>query len=377
MMQAHQNVPAQMGIQNIYVLADSSGIPHSAGSSASNSPNHYERYSPSNLMDLSSPSEHRALPDFTHSQHTLQGYQPLVNNYQFYENYDEDKRFHHAQQSEEKFNPYKKDLSPFDYNRNSPSFLSEHSRENEHNIYLPASSPTSDIYHSPGAKGAKINSSQSSRLTIFEPTSESPIEYKPTIHTEFHLNPSRCIQEELTRDSQFSSSGGDPSLTTRNYNVNNVQKINGKRKRKISYNNGNDSECESIPSSIGSKTKVRRKNPGSFEELQTQRVMANVRERQRTQSLNEAFTNLRKIIPTLPSDKLSKIQTLRLATRYIDFLNQLIARCPIEAIENRCNIDENSQTIGGGSTSCSYVIHERLSHAFSMWRVESEWNANL
>jgi hypothetical protein len=41
-----------------------------------------------------------------------------------------------------------------------------------------------------------------------------------------------------------------------------------------------------------------------------QRVLVNVRERQRTQSLNEAFLSLRKIIPTLPSDKLSKIQTL-------------------------------------------------------------------
>jgi twist-like protein len=48
-----------------------------------------------------------------------------------------------------------------------------------------------------------------------------------------------------------------------------------------------------------------------------QRVRANVRERQ---SLNEAFSSLRKIIPTLPSDKLSKIQTLKLASRYINFL---------------------------------------------------------
>ncbi|XDA75510.1 hypothetical protein R6Z07F_005673 [Ovis aries] len=63
-------------------------------------------------------------------------------------------------------------------------------------------------------------------------------------------------------------------------------------------------------------------SPQSYEELQTQRVMANVRERQRTQSLNEAFAALRKIIPTLPSDKLSKIQTLKLAARYIDFLYQ-------------------------------------------------------
>jgi Helix-loop-helix DNA-binding domain len=49
-------------------------------------------------------------------------------------------------------------------------------------------------------------------------------------------------------------------------------------------------------------------------------MSANERERHRTQSLNDAFARLRRIVPTLPSDKLSKIQTVRLATRYIDFL---------------------------------------------------------
>jgi len=54
--------------------------------------------------------------------------------------------------------------------------------------------------------------------------------------------------------------------------------------------------------------------------LTLSRPSANERERARTQSLNEAFARLRRIVPTLPSDKLSKIQTVRLATRYIDFL---------------------------------------------------------
>ncbi len=75
----------------------------------------------------------------------------------------------------------------------------------------------------------------------------------------------------------------------------------------------------------GKKNPAKKKPPQSFEDLQTQRVMANVRERQRTQSLNDAFSQLRKIIPTLPSDKLSKIQTLKLASRYIDFLYQVNA----------------------------------------------------
>ena len=50
---------------------------------------------------------------------------------------------------------------------------------------------------------------------------------------------------------------------------------------------------------------------------------ANIRERDRTKSLNEAFSKLREIVPTLPSDKLSKIQTLKLASNYIDFLNKV------------------------------------------------------
>lgn len=100
--------------------------------------------------------------------------------------------------------------------------------------------------------------------------------------------------------------------------------------------------------------------PQTFEELQNQRVMANVRERQRTQSLNEAFSNLRKIIPTLPSDKLSKIQTLKLASRYIDFLYQVLSQ------------DEADQKMAG---SCSYMAHERLSYAFSVWRMEGAWSS--
>nr|CAD47857.1 TWIST protein [Enchytraeus coronatus] len=96
-----------------------------------------------------------------------------------------------------------------------------------------------------------------------------------------------------------------------------------------------------------------------FEDVHTQRVIANVRERQRTQSLNEAFAHLRKIIPTLPSDKLSKIQTLKLATRYIDFLFQVL---------------QNDDMEMKMPTSCGYVAHERLSYAFSVWRMEGAWN---
>ena len=52
---------------------------------------------------------------------------------------------------------------------------------------------------------------------------------------------------------------------------------------------------------------------------------ANERERGRTQSVNGAFAHLRQLIPTEPVDrKLSKIETLRLATSYIAHLATML-----------------------------------------------------
>ncbi|XP_070695960.1 twist-related protein 2-like [Pempheris klunzingeri] len=115
------------------------------------------------------------------------------------------------------------------------------------------------------------------------------------------------------------------------------------------------------PSSGPSLSPVPGRSPGGLSALDDphgQRVIANIRERQRTQSLNDAFASLRKIIPTLPSDKLSKIQTLKLASRYIDFLYQVLQS------------DEMDSKLAG----CNYLAHERLSYAFSVWRMEGAWS---
>lgn len=133
------------------------------------------------------------------------------------------------------------------------------------------------------------------------------------------------------------------------------------RKRRSIRKDAEDSDS-SVPGKRGKKScsgsGASSGSPPSIEELHSQRVMANVRERQRTQSLNEAFAALRKIIPTLPSDKLSKIQTLKLAARYIDFLCQVL----------------QSDELDSKMASCSYVAHERLSYAFSVWRMEGAWS---
>ncbi|XP_055072010.1 twist-related protein 2 [Misgurnus anguillicaudatus] len=145
------------------------------------------------------------------------------------------------------------------------------------------------------------------------------------------------------------------SLVTSEEELDRQQQKRFGRKRRHSKK----SDSSSSPSSVTKRNK--KPSPSttqSYEELQNQRVLANVRERQRTQSLNEAFSSLRKIIPTLPSDKLSKIQTLKLASRYIDFLCQVL----------------QSDEMDNKMSSCSYVAHERLSYAFSVWRMEGAWS---
>lgn len=55
------------------------------------------------------------------------------------------------------------------------------------------------------------------------------------------------------------------------------------------------------------------------------RLKVNARERDRTQSVNTAFTTLRTLIPTEPCDrKLSKIEILRLAKSYIEHLDAVV-----------------------------------------------------
>lgn len=124
-------------------------------------------------------------------------------------------------------------------------------------------------------------------------------------------------------------------------------------------------ETEEQRRSRSKRSKASRKKTQSFEEMQIQRVMANVRERQRTQSLNEAFASLRQIIPSLPSDKLSKIQTLQLATQYIEFLYQILSNS-----DSAGSSDSNSDA---GSEHGKYLAQDKLSYAFSVWRMEGEW----
>jgi len=120
------------------------------------------------------------------------------------------------------------------------------------------------------------------------------------------------------RHSPDSSQNDAPAMTT-SVAISNSSSCSRRRRKRA----GADG-CGGGESTDNGKSARQRRRPTSVEEQHAQRIQANVRERQRTQDLNQAFSSLRDIIPTLPSDKLSKIQTLKLASCYIDFLMDLL-----------------------------------------------------
>lgn len=86
-----------------------------------------------------------------------------------------------------------------------------------------------------------------------------------------------------------------------------------------------------------------RKRIKSASQQAQQRQAANMRERRRMQSINEAFEGLRSHIPTLPYEKrLSKVDTLKLAISYIQFLGEMLKK------------DKNGNEIGLNGLSRNY-----------------------
>ncbi|XP_013189701.1 twist-related protein-like [Amyelois transitella] len=183
-------------------------------------------------------------------------------------------------------------------------------------------------------------------------------DYKPQLYSSYEQQ----YQRQAPRSFYFDDSNSQDKI--RNYYENNELP-----KLVDAYQSSEDRSSENEEQKRSRKrSKSSRKKAQSFEELHIQRVMANVRERQRTQSLNDAFASLRQIIPSLPSDKLSKIQTLQLATQYIEFLYQILSNG-----EAGSNSEGSSDA---GSEHGKYLAQDKLSYAFSVWRMEGEWTTN-
>ncbi|KAF6215953.1 hypothetical protein GE061_000290 [Apolygus lucorum] len=113
----------------------------------------------------------------------------------------------------------------------------------------------------------------------------------------------------------------------------------------------------------GSERTRRRQGRCAVQQLQ-QRQAANLRERRRMQSINEAFDGLRAHIPTLPYEKrLSKVDTLKLAIGYINFLSELVRNDKSHQEVGktlgkvRSASKEQKKVIIRGSYGCPYAAH--------------------
>ena len=85
------------------------------------------------------------------------------------------------------------------------------------------------------------------------------------------------------------------------------------------------------------------------------RQNANARERDRTQSVNTAFTTLRTVIPTEPANrKLSKIETLRLATSYISHLHTVLM-VGLDCIDQPCMKHHQLARLASSSSTAAGV----------------------
>ncbi|KAL0099867.1 hypothetical protein PUN28_019945 [Cardiocondyla obscurior] len=384
------------GVQGVNGVGVVGAVAHVDGSNPENNPamTRYDRFTPpAHLVDLSGPADHQP----QQSQHGLAGgyqhhHQVPVEytdlSHIMFKNPEETRYHHHphhpAGHHREQLE-YEQRLHSTD---NSPEFLSDYSRDHEQQSMC--LTPSSQSVYSPGGCGADEMGAPSSVQSVQGQTGSyvDLAEYKPSVMEDGMIaRYARCDQAELGHVTEPSSS----TTTKTGYGdrESNSVRTAAKRKRRHSGNNNtsstssssgccnsNESDCEAAAAGSTTRTKVRRKND---QELQNQRAMANVRERQRTQSLNEAFAALRKIIPTMPSDKLSKIQTLKLATRYIDFLFHVLKSNTdnIEYIEN-AEINAQSAIMTAKeivSSSSNYIAHEKLSYAFNAWRIERDWNS--
>ncbi|XP_045135218.1 pancreas transcription factor 1 subunit alpha-like [Portunus trituberculatus] len=84
-----------------------------------------------------------------------------------------------------------------------------------------------------------------------------------------------------------------------------------------------------------------------------QRQAANMRERRRMASINDAFEGLRAHIPTMPYEKrLSKVDTLRLAIGYITFLSDMVETNPSLQTGNHAN----SNSSGNNNTNSNKIV---------------------
>ncbi|KAK4871860.1 hypothetical protein RN001_015984 [Aquatica leii] len=130
----------------------------------------------------------------------------------------------------------------------------------------------------------------------------------------------------------------------------------------LTFATGDICQAQYRPDAVHSETDpVRHITTVPFVRVVKRRTTANKKERRRTQSINNAYADLRDCIPNVPADtKLSKIKTLRLATSYISYLTAVLENDePAGGFKVELNTSNRRSSCNPvQSTDCSGVLSE-------------------
>ncbi|KAK9746277.1 Helix-loop-helix DNA-binding domain [Popillia japonica] len=155
-------------------------------------------------------------------------------------------------------------------------------------------------------------------------------------------------------------------------NENDTNFIQNKRKRNYDSNDNPTSLKQRTDTNFIQNKRKRNYDSNDNPTSLKQRTQANARERDRTHrfklvltSVNSAFTTLRHLIPTEPKDrKLSKIETLRLASSYISHLGTQLLAGPVEQPclrippDRQTNMEDN---VNNRHQVCTFCIAHKKS----------------
>lgn len=207
------------------------------------------------------------------------------------------------------------------------------------------------------------------------------------------MNESTLIHFEALKSNARNTTAHEPSGERRDEQVNFQQqqcgsaagssepRANKRARQDRPTNPGNSNPHESRSNSSSSK----RYNSGP-ESAQyyngknvRKRVMANERERERTKSLNQALELLRNRLPCPEAEKRSKIQTLRMAKEYIEFLAKFkqISQQQQHQQQHDHMSTQTGPTSLSFSTNATAATHDNnYSHSSSDIRAAQDHNFN-
>ena len=117
-------------------------------------------------------------------------------------------------------------------------------------------------------------------------------------------------------------------------------------------------ESSNFPSNCSTTTRHQSRYPKKKRKKVIKRNLTNSRERWRQQNVNEAFLDLRSLVPTYPHDKkLSKNEILRLAIKYINNLMEILNKFDREEGLQSAETEDRHRFLNGDYSQQSNDLH--------------------